>query len=607
MKKTKTKSIKNTSKVNIADIKNQITNKFFSIKNSRSSWTIPILVAIIIVYAALAFIRLGDTSAPQTFQTIDANNPLVIDLKSVRHVDRISTYFGVDTGKYYIYAANDAQSWISVPPYRLNRDITESVPLNSGSCFAWNAHDYDFDSRYIAIFPAAREKLSVGEIAIYSKGELLPISAVNGADNYATDEQNLAQDHATYMNGTYFDEVYHPRTSYEILHRLPVYENTHPPLGKLIISLGISAFGMTPFGWRFMGTLCGVLMLPVLFLLIKKLLNSDKFALFGTALFALDFMHFSLTRMATIDSYPVFFILLSYLFMLYFMDDSARGNFRLRNLFWCGLFWGISCATKWIGIYAGMGLAIFWLYTIIRYRPKDWIRITLYSVLFFVIIPLTIYILSYLPQIRYDLNGRTWIKYIIDLQDYMLSYHSGLTDTHPFSSPWYYWIIMYKPLWAFAEYGLQNTGKAASVIIMGNPIVWWSASIAMLALIATSIKKFFEKIIFGKREKESGETSNAPLKIAPFFIIIAFASQFVPWIFISRIVFIYHFFASVPFIIIALCYWFQKLQIKNLPWITLGLSALLFCLFFPVISGNASTVQYLQNLEWFRSWYLFQN
>ena len=68
-----------------------------------------------------------------------------------------------------------------------------------------------------------------------------------------TDEPETVPLEATYENSTYFDEIYHARTAYEHILGLEPYENTHPTLGKLLISLGIRAFGMNPFGWRFMG------------------------------------------------------------------------------------------------------------------------------------------------------------------------------------------------------------------------------------------------------------------------------------------------------------------------------------------------------------------
>ena len=127
-----------------------------------------------------------------------------------------------------------------------------------------------------------------------------------------TDEQGVVPLYISYENSTYFDEIYHARTAYEHILQLEPYENTHPTLGKLIISVGIRIFGMNPFGWRFMGALFGVLMLPVLYHLLKQLFGKTLLCTAGVVLFAFDFMHFTQTRIATIDTYAVFFLLLMY-------------------------------------------------------------------------------------------------------------------------------------------------------------------------------------------------------------------------------------------------------------------------------------------------------
>lgn len=76
------------------------------------------------------------------------------------------------------------------------------------------------------------------------------------------DEQETVPEKTTYYDSAYFDEIYHPRTAWEHIRGIEPYEISHPPLGKLIMGVGIRLFGMTPFGWRFMGTLFGVGMLP---------------------------------------------------------------------------------------------------------------------------------------------------------------------------------------------------------------------------------------------------------------------------------------------------------------------------------------------------------
>lgn len=80
------------------------------------------------------------------------------------------------------------------------------------------------------------------------------------------DEQDTLEGEPSWYNSTYFDEIYHARTAFELLNGTSVYEWTHPPLGKVLMSWCIALFGMTPFGWRFAGCMAGILMLPFMYL-----------------------------------------------------------------------------------------------------------------------------------------------------------------------------------------------------------------------------------------------------------------------------------------------------------------------------------------------------
>ena len=88
------------------------------------------------------------------------------------------------------------------------------------------------------------------------------------------DEQNKLEIPPTYMSKMYFDEVYFARSAENYVnHQIP-HERTHPPLGKLIEATGVAVFGETPFGWRIMGVVFATLMVPLMYLLGKKLFGS---------------------------------------------------------------------------------------------------------------------------------------------------------------------------------------------------------------------------------------------------------------------------------------------------------------------------------------------
>ena len=84
---------------------------------------------------------------------------------------------------------------------------------------------------------------------------------------------------------------------------MPVYETTHPPLGKDLIMVGVALFGMTGFGWRFSGTLFGVLLVPLAWCFARRLTRKRWIGAVAGVLLALDFMRFAQSRIATIDIY----------------------------------------------------------------------------------------------------------------------------------------------------------------------------------------------------------------------------------------------------------------------------------------------------------------
>lgn len=329
------------------------------------------------------------------------------------------------------------------------------------------------------------------------------LTPVNTNDPNVTpmfDEQALIPERTTYLNSTYFDEIYHARTGYEFVHSLDVYEWTHPPLGKDLIALGIKIFGMTPFGWRFMGTLFGVLMIPVLYLFARRFLKYQWAAALTTILFTFDFMHFAQTRIATIDVYVTFFIMLMYYFMyryyqMSFYDTPIRKT--LIPLALSGISMGLGIASKWTGIYAGTGLGILFFMTLYK-RYSEYLyakqnpegttdgishrhviqsfipnlRLTiLWCCIFFVFVPMMIYGLSYIPYLKAPSSHG--IKTIIENQSAIYAYHSKtvVESTHPFSSRWYEWIIMRRPIWYYSG-EISDTVKEG-ISAFGNPLVWW--------------------------------------------------------------------------------------------------------------------------------------
>ncbi len=542
------------------------------------------------VCAFLGFFKLGDLTAPESFHRFTSDRPsTVITLNNPTEIGGVMYYTGLWTGSYTLEFSADGVDWQRQNP-KGDKESAMNQPYSD--LFKWLYADVNEDNgpaTYIRI-TADKTPLALGEIALYTKaGDRLSPDDFTSEAPALTDEQDLIPEAPSYMNSMYFDEIYHGRTAYEYLQGEKAYETTHPPLGKLIIAVGIQLFGMVPFGWRFMGTLFGVLMLPIFYVFLKNMFGKTEIAVCGTTLFGMDFMRFVQTRIATIDTYGVMFILLAYFFMYRYMTGSPEARFikTLPNLALSGLFFGIGCACKWTVVYAGAGLLALFLLRLVmwgRYYKENEIpgylgllvKTLLSAFAFYIALPAVIYCLSYIPNgiiagMRLK-DGMLWnpdfYRLIWDNQTFMFRYHSQLEATHSYSSVWWQWITDARPILYYRSY--PASGIKSSFAAFGNPLVWWGG---FMAIIAMGFRFFLHK---------DGKA---------LFILIGYLSQLLPWLFISRVVFIYHYFPSTLFLILALSHVLNTIWERGRGRYKLAVfgltaaSVFLFGAFYPVITG----------------------
>ncbi len=552
-----------------------------------------VLSVLCVIYALTTFLNLGTLRFPTTVFYGETDASVTVEFPYTAWVDTVWFNGNIAEGTLRLTGdTGDAQTYEQL----------------HGNMFRWHEASLPLQTRTLTLTVAAGE-IYLNEIAFFDPdGNLLAASVVEPTGTAACllDEQNDVPDTPSYFNGMYFDEIYHARTAYENIHNLSIYEWTHPPLGKILISLGIRIFGMTPFGWRFMGALFGLLMLPVLYLFGKRIFRRMDFAFLTAALFAVDTMHFTQTRIATIDVFALFFILLMYFYMYEFLRRDYRETpFRqlMRPLGLCGLFFGLGVSSKWIGCYAGAGLAVLLFGFLIAegaraYRTQKGKEIKAYwrrtastlgmCCVFFLAVPALTYFLSYIPYYRYEAKTREGvytlekcIARLIRNQKDMYRYHSGLTEGHLCQSTWYQWPFTAKSVWFYFEKVGERYSNISSI---GNPAVWWTSTIGALGLLV---------------ERALGRVKRAT--ILPV-LLVAIVANYLPWVLVPRCVFLYHFFATIPFVMIAALYLVYTLETQNprlgwIKWAWLGLATLFFALMYPAVSGVPTSAAYAYFIE----------
>lgn len=572
-----------------------------------------LMATITLLYSSFALYDLGDHTAPVTAYDMQQGESIILDFGEHQSPATLS---------YYIAPWHD-RTFTLEGKQNLNDTWVASGEITLANVFTWQDITFDNNYRYLKLTLQDYQASILDFTFTDASGTTL--QPVNTSEYTALfDENDLHPTGRTFRNSMYFDEIYHARTAYEFINGLQTYENTHPPLGKIFIALGITIFGMNPFGWRIIGTLFGIAMLPFIYLFGKRMTHNTPVAALCCTLFAFDFMHFAQTRLATIDVYITFFVIVMYYFMyryyrMSFYDKSLSQT--LLPLGICGTAMGLGVACKWTGAYAGIGLAMLFFGTIIR-RYREYVyasatpqeatngiphRVIIqrflpytkktigFCMLFFVAIPAVIYLLSYIPFVDSSHNGL--LSKMLANQTGMLSYHSDLNATHPFSSAWYQWPIMSRPIWYYSNV-VKETAEIhirEGISAFGNPLVWW-----------VGIPAFFYTLYLAVTEKRNRTAR---------FLVISYLAQYLPWFFVTRITFIYHYFPSVAFVVymIAYCVMHLKKKVSNRTFIIAiafyGIATfLLFLLFLPVLSGQPVDVTYVDKyLRWFDSWILIAN
>jgi len=156
----------------------------------------------------------------------------------------------------------------------------------------------------------------------------------------------------------------------------------HPDVGKWLIAAGEKAFGMDPFGWRIAAAIVGSLMILVMCRLVRRMTGSTMLGLVAGLLLSFDGMQFVLSRIALLDIFVAFFLLLAvhchvadrdwYRARLARLTSETGGTVTsgtgpVRALLFrpwlvaAGVTWGLACGSKWEAAYplAAFGLLTF--------------------------------------------------------------------------------------------------------------------------------------------------------------------------------------------------------------------------------------------------------
>ena len=328
--------------------------------------------------------------------------------------------------------------------------------------------------------------------------------------------------------GYIFDEIYYAKNAASLINdgvELNAQGDAefvvHPPLGKWLIGLGIRAFGDNEFGWRISAALVGSASVLLIFMITKSLFNSLFLSNTAAALMSLDGLHLVMSRVALLDIFLMFFILLAFYLILQ------------NNLWLSGVVIGVAGATKWSAFFL-IPLLILLTINFSKFHWSTLVR----RIGQYILTPLGIYFISWSGWI---FNSKGWGRdsgsnLFSSLWNYhreIITFHRELTETHAYAANPWSWLVLGRPT-SFYYQTPTNCGASScsqEILAIGTPMLWWVGVFA----IAITFGFFISK----------------PDRISAF-VLVGIAGTYLPWFFIQdRTTFYFYSISILPFLILS--------------------------------------------------------
>jgi predicted membrane-bound dolichyl-phosphate-mannose-protein mannosyltransferase len=539
------------------------------------------IIVISVAFLVVAAFYVG-AGTPSTSWRVKPENVYVTFRGNVS-VKAIYLYINGDTNNATVFISqNTAAGWKTVGY------------VNNQGYFKWIA-----STEMNVVTDSLRLYLWVGEdiyeiVAVDEAGATIPIVSWSSDDPQDTgvarlfDEQGLFEYTPTFRDQTLFDEVYFVRAAQDYLAQQETHEWTHPPLGKLIIAAGIALFSFSPIGWRVMSVVFATLMIPVVYAAGLAIFKTRFAATAAALLLALDFMHFTMGRIGTVDTFLVFFSTVSLLFFYVNFEGMMKGEKpSTRHIFLGALFASLAISVKWTSAFAVAGQVLLIAFAALVVSPggksavdrlRALVKPAAITALSFAFGGL-IYFATYIPWLT---MGHT-LGDLFNLQLSMLGFHSTLPPGHLFASAWTTWPLILRPM----RFSLDHLPGAAESTInaMGNPLIWWFGFAAIILSVVNAVKD---------------RKSNF------MFLVVIYLAQLLPYALISRDTFIYHYYPEVPILALAIAgvldeFWAEPGARKYIVLYFVAV-AVVFVAYYPVISGYPAPTWYIRVLKLFQGW-----
>lgn len=406
-----------------------------------------------------------------------------------------------------------------------------------------------------------------------------------------------------------FDEAHYVPSARQWLELVPNRNFEHPPLGKLLVAAGMAVAGDHPFGWRISAAVFGALTLAGMHFWAWGLFRDARRAGFATALTVFNFLLFVQARIGMLDTFMFAFLAWGLGAFAWAWDEQAAPARTRRLLLFAGAMFGFAVACKWsavvawatcLGLLAGARLLA--LLRVRRPSPGSWRGLPGYApwygpglfqgvgvawvALSLLAVPVLCYFSTFLPYLWIHRDPPYSILDFWRLQTEMYAGQLRVTSSHPYMSDWKGWPFLARPIW-YAFDRAPDEG-ARGVLLVQNPLIAWAGILAVIYCAWAWLEH---------RCRQA------------FLIFVTWSALYFSWALIPRkITFYYYYYPAGMVLSFALAYALYRgpeTVGARARWLRagfLGLAAILFAYFYPILAAVRIDATSFTRWAWFRSW-----
>ncbi|MEA5514905.1 dolichyl-phosphate-mannose--protein mannosyltransferase [Nodularia sp. UHCC 0506] len=477
------------------------------------------------------------------------------------------------------------------------------------------------------------------------------------------DEVYFAKFGNNYLTNTPFFNAHPPLSQYII--GMGIWIGSHLPFGQDTVN-ELTGSVRSPWSYRWLNALTGSFIPIVVAAIAYQLNHCYRFALLAGLFTACDGFFLVESRYALNNIYIVIFGLLGQWFLL-----LALNNQNQQRSWWlvlAGISFGASVATKWNGLWFLLGAYLIWIavyiirgfqsfpHTPIFWKsPKTvindsqiffsawyrkWIdlnnkslentiqtplenltQITIWQMLFYLgIIPAIVYSIIWIPHLLLD-RRYGFIAVHQKILNFHLQMGGNNANVHPYCAAWYKWPLMNRPIAYYYQtaegvnqpsFGLPSslpteTGKIIyDVHAMGNPFLWWFGVTAILFL---AVMLMLKVLIPWFKQQHFHPPVNLTVDAGlALYLVLNYAANLLPWVKVTRCVFMYHYMCAVVFVFLAIAWfvdqclssYYREIRAVGVTITFLILAAFIF--WMPLYLGLPLSPEGYKIRMWFNTW-----